>query len=198
MNQNKLTFNIENLNINWVGFNIESQINLEPIANCLFKLLQFNLTIIKKINGKWKSKSSNSARQKQFKVFLKQHEYNPETKSSWVGTKIDFSGKNDIQIYKAMRAQKFDWNILKLKNASLGRIYIYYFRQSEVTDQEYQIEHFMEKSYHRIRDKSKRKKAHWNRELNALVLRIDNRSSFNYYRVYQKHNGLQFELELKN
>ena len=59
-----------------------------------------------------------------------------------------------------MRAQKFDWNILKLKNASLGRIYIYYFRQSEVTDQEYQIEHFMEKSYHRIRDKSKRKKAH--------------------------------------
>ena len=39
MNQNKLTFNIENLNINWVGFNTESQTNLEPIANCLFKLL---------------------------------------------------------------------------------------------------------------------------------------------------------------
>ena len=35
-------------------------------------------------------------------------------------------------------------------------------------------------------------------ELNGLVLRIDNRSSLNYYRVYQKQNGLQFELELKN
>jgi len=34
-----------------------------------------------------------------------------------------------------------------------------------------------------------------------LVLRIGSRSSSNYYRVYQKHNGLQFlqfELELKN
>ena len=103
---------------------------------------------------------SNSARQKQFKVFLKQQEYNPEAKSSWVGTKIDFSGKNATQIYKAMLAQKFDWNILKLRNASLGQIDIYYFRQSEVTDQEYQIEHFMEKSCQRIRDKLKRKKAY--------------------------------------
>ena len=31
-----------------------------------------------------------------------------------------------------------------------------------------------------------------------MVLRIGNRSSSNYYRVYQKQNGLQFELELKN
>ena len=29
-------------------------------------------------------------------------------------------------------------------------------------------------------------------------MRIGNRSSSNYYRVYQKSNGLQFELELKN
>jgi hypothetical protein len=56
----------------------------------------------------------------------------------------------------------------------------------------------MEKSCQRIRDKSKRRRAHWSRESNALVLRIGNRSSSNYYRVYQKHNGLQFELELKN
>ena len=31
-----------------------------------------------------------------------------------------------------------------------------------------------------------------------MVLRIGNRSSSNYYRVYQKQKGLQFELELKN
>lgn len=56
----------------------------------------------------------------------------------------------------------------------------------------------MEKSCQRIRDKSKRRKAHWCWESNALVLRIGNRFSSNYYSVYQKHNGLQFELELKN
>jgi hypothetical protein len=38
----------------------------------------------------------------------------------------------------------------------------------------------------------------WGLESNGLVLRIGNRSSSNYYRLYQKQNGLQFELELKN
>lgn len=56
----------------------------------------------------------------------------------------------------------------------------------------------MEKCCQRIRDKSKRKKAKWGQESFGFILRIGNRSSSNYYRVYQKHNGLQFELELKN
>lgn len=74
----------------------------------LFQNFGFNYTIEKMINGKWKSESSNYAKQNQFKVSFRQHEYNPEAKSFWVGTKIDFSGKNATQIYKAMRAQKFD------------------------------------------------------------------------------------------
>jgi len=86
---------------------------------------------------------------------------------------------------------------MKLKNASLGRIDLHYFRKSKITDQNQQVEHFMDKCCRRIRAKSKRKKAEWKMELNGLVLRIGNRSSSNYYRVYQKSNGLQFELELK-
>lgn len=50
MNQNKLTFDIENLVVDWVGFNIEGSIDLEPIVNYLFELLRFNSTITKKIN----------------------------------------------------------------------------------------------------------------------------------------------------
>ena len=87
---------------------------------------------------------------------------------------------------------------MKLKNASLGRIDLHYLRKSKITDQNHQVEHFMEKCCQRIRDKSKRIKAKWGLESNCLVLRIGNRSSSNYYRVYQKQNGLQFELELKN
>ena len=87
---------------------------------------------------------------------------------------------------------------MKLKNASLGRIDIHYFRKSKITDQSDQLENFMEKCCLRIRAKSKRRKAKWELESNGLVLRIGNRSSSNYYRVYQKQNGLQFELELKN
>ena len=47
--------------------------------------------------------------------------------------------------YKIIQAQKFDWNILKLKNASLGRIDLHYFRKFKVTDQDDQLENFMEK-----------------------------------------------------
>ena len=87
---------------------------------------------------------------------------------------------------------------MKSKNASLGRIDLHYFRKSNITDQNEQVEYFMEKCCQRIRAKSKRRKAKWSLESNGLVLRIGNRSSSNYYRVYQKQNGLQFELELKN
>ena len=44
----------------------------------------------------------------------------------------------------------------------------------------------------------KKRKAKWELESNGFVLRIGSRSSSNYYRVSQKQNGLQFELELKN
>ena len=117
-------------------------------------------------------------------------EYDPSSKSFCKVTRIHFFGTNAAQFYKIIQAHKFDWNILKLKNASLGRIDIHYFLQSEVTDQEYQIEHFMEKSCQRIRHKSKRKKAHWGRESNG----IGNRSSSNYYRVYQ--NIMAYNLNL--
>ena len=89
---------------------------------------------------------------------------------------------------------------MKSKNASLDRIDLHYLRKSKITDQSDrdQLENFMEKCCQRIRAKSKRRKAKWGLESNGLVLRIGNRSSSNYYRVYQKQNGLQFELELKN
>jgi DNA relaxase NicK len=125
-------------------------------------------------------------------------EYDPSSKSFWEGTTIHFSGNNAAQFYKIIQAQKFYWNILKLKNASLGRIDLHYFRKSKIKDQDDLVENFMEKCCQRIRAKSKKRKAKWGRESYGLVLRIGNRSSSNYYRVYQKQNGLQFELELKN
>lgn len=43
----------------------------------------------------------------------------------------------------------------------------------------------------------KNKKGQVDLESNGLVLRIGSKTSYNYYRVYKKQNGLQFELELK-
>ena len=182
--------------VDYISFNIPGSDNPESIAKYLFEKFNFNSTFAKGQNGTiydWFYLNRN-----QHQVSFRELEYDPSSKSFWEGTTIHFSGTNAAQFYGIIQAQKFDWNILKLKNASLGRIDLHYFRKSKVTDQSHQLENFMEKCCQRIRAKSKRRKAKWEHESNGLVLRIGNRSSSNYYRVYQKHNGLQFELELKN
>lgn len=72
-----------------------------------------------------------------------------------------------------------------------------------------EVENFMEKPCQMIWSKSKRIQASWTRTKKGCLMRIGNRSSSNFYRVYQKDkeinysvyseimNGLQFELELK-
>jgi len=56
----------------------------------------------------------------------------------------------------------------------------------------------MKKCCQKTYAKSKRRKSEWNINRKGLLLTIGSRSSSNYYRVYQKNNGLEFELEIKN
>ena len=86
MNRNEFNFNSEKLFVDWIGFNIQELVDrkeIEIIAKYLFQNFGFNFTIAKKINGKWKSQ-----------VSFRQHQYDPESKSFWVETHINFSGKN--------------------------------------------------------------------------------------------------------
>jgi hypothetical protein len=55
----------------------------------------------------------------------------------------------------------------------------------------------MENSCQKIHAKSKRRHASWSQNSKGLILRIGSRQSSNYCRVYQKNNGLEFELEMK-
>ena len=187
--------------MDWIGFNIQGLINrkqVEQIANYLFGTFGFNSTLIKRINGKWKSESLNYYKLNKFQVSFRHYEYDPEAKSFWVGTKIYFSGKNAAQIYKGIRAQKFDWNIFDLTKTSLARFDLCYFRETKPTEQKGDLELFMEESCQKIRAKSKRRHASWCRNSKGLLMKIASRLSSNHYRVYEKNHGLEFELELKN
>jgi len=198
MNQNKLTFDTENLGVDWVGFNIEGSIDLEPIANYLFELLGFNSTITKKINGKWKSESLNYDKLNKFQVSFRQYDYNPEFKSYWVGTKVYFSGNNAAHFYKSIKIQPLNLDIFDFQRTSLARFDINYLTELKTTNQTESIKTFMTKSCQKTYAKSKRRKAAWNINRKGLLLTIGSRSSSNYYRVYQSNNGLKFELEIKN
>jgi hypothetical protein len=210
MKQTKLTFASENLVVDYLSLNIQGWVDPEPMAKYFFKAFGFNSTIVKRINGKWKPQVLKYDSRNQFQVSFRQYEYDPESKSFWVGSQIHFSGKNAAYLYSCIKEDRFDWNLLELQRISLGRFDLHYFRQSEARDSNQEIEDFMEKSCQRIGSKSKRIQASWTRTQKGRLLRIGSRSSSNFYRVYQKEkevtydvysevvDGLQFELELKN
>jgi len=134
----------------------------------------------------------------QHKVSFRQFDYNTRIKSFWVGTKVSFAGENVNNFYKQIKNHQLDWNIFDLTTISITRVDLHYFRKSKITDQNDQVENFIEKCCQRIGAKSKRRNAKWGLKSNVLVLKICSRTNSNYYRGYQKQNGLKFELELKN
>ena len=52
MNQNKFTFASENLQVDWIGFNIQGLVHIKPIANYLFQNFGFNFTFALGSDGK--------------------------------------------------------------------------------------------------------------------------------------------------
>lgn len=59
MNKSKLTFEFENLVVDWISFNLQGSVAITPIANYLFQAFGFNSTITRRIKGKRKSKDLN-------------------------------------------------------------------------------------------------------------------------------------------
>ena len=192
-----LSFKNQGLTVDWIGFNCQklSESNLKKVAIFLSER-GFNSTLATKIDGKWKSKNLNYDSRNRFQVSFRQHEYDPETKSFWVGTKVNFSGDNAAQFYKIIQQHKFNWNLFT--RASLSRFDLCYLRKHS-SEQNYQkLERFMQESCQKIHAKSKRRHASWHRNSKGLILKIGSRTSSNYYRVYQAPNELRFELEIKH
>lgn len=73
----------------------------------------------------------NRQKENQFQVCFEQYEYNPEFKNFWLGSKINFSGTNADYFYNLVKKGQVDWTI---KEVSLSRFDIHYFRQSTSVD----------------------------------------------------------------
>ena len=133
MKENKLSFKSENLVVDYISFNLQGWVDSEPIAKYFFEAFGFNSTIAKRINGKWKSQDLKYDSKNQFQISFRQHEYDPEYKSFWVGTQINFSGENATYLYSFIKEYPFNWNIFELQRTSLARLDLHYFRQFKAT-----------------------------------------------------------------
>lgn len=193
MNQNKLNFELKELAVDWIGFNISVLVDkkqVEKIANYLFQNFGFNSTFALGSDGKQETLFSNS--KNKYQVYFRVYRYSD---TYWDGLKIDFSGNNAVQGYELIQEQKLDWNIFQLSNLSLSRFYLCYFRERKLTDKKGQLERVFS---HIIAKLAKRyKKLNYDRSTKGYILRIGNRKSSNFYRIYQIKDGLKFELEIK-
>ena len=197
MNRNKLSFESENLQVDWVGFNIEGLVEKEKIkqiAEYLSQNFKFNSTFAVGLDGKEeplvKDKKNN------YKVSFRLYRYSD---IYWDGIKIDFSGNNAAQVYNLIQKQKFDWSFFQLFNLSLSRFDLCYFRERQNNDQKDQLETFFRNSISRLKLRNRRRKTslNFNQSTKGYILRIGNRKSSNFYRIYQTKTGLRFELEIK-
>lgn len=195
----QINFQTENLVVDYISLNIRGFLkisDIQLIVNYFSQNLGFNSYFGKRIHQKWKLKSLIWNETNTFYFSFRQYDYDPSIESFWVGTKIIFSGKNAREFYHFLQTNDFDWNIFPLAKTSLSRFDIHYLRELPITDQDHSLEQFMQQSCQKVKAKSERRKAEWNKK-NGFILKIGNRKSEKYLRVYQKGQGLEFELELK-
>jgi hypothetical protein len=186
-----ITLDSENLQLDWISFNLEGLIDPKIIAGRLLKyftphVLMDDLPSIGYHGFK-----------KKYKVSI--HQYTG-SKGYWIGTRIIFSGKNASYFYKLLKTGKFDWSLLKFEGhtLSLGRIDICFSRPNDWSHTSKLFDTFLVDSRSQIQDHTTTRYMKLHDFPDGKMLKINRRNNSLHYRVYQKHERVRFELELKH
>lgn len=187
----KISFNSENLKVDWVSFNLKGLVNTEIIADRLSNYFTPHVMI----DGKPEIRFH--CLQKKYKVYI--HQYTG-SKGYWIGTKIIFSGKNANYFYTLLKTRNFDWSLLKFEehNLSLGRIDLCFSLMNGLNQTNKSFDEFLVDSRSHIQDHTNTKYIKLQDFPNGKMLKINRRNNSRHYRVYQKDETVRFELELKH
>jgi predicted DNA-binding transcriptional regulator AlpA/ribosomal protein S24E len=187
MKQNKLSFESENLVVDYISFKFQKLENStqKKIADYLFKL-GFNSY---KESGKLTKPIKESilvSSKNQFEVcFVGDNPY-------WDGTLLHFSGLNASRFYFFSKEQIIDWTIFS--SAVLSRFDLYFERNYKTADKISGRE-FLQNCQKNLKQTNKNISLEKNRK--GWILKIGNRKSNHYFRIYETKNSLRFEHEMK-
>ena len=187
MNQNKLTFDTENLVVDYISFKFQKLENStkRKIADYLFKLgfnsYQESGKLAKPIQEPILVKETSSYKV----VFVHRAPF-------WQGTVLHFSGPNASLFYSLVQKKLINWKIFS--SGILSRFDLYYSRNNK-TDDKISPRDFLHDCQKQLEQINKNVQLEKNSK--GCILKIGNRSSNNYFRIYETKNSLKFEHEMK-
>lgn len=187
MNPNKFSFKSEELKVDWISFKFQyfdESMKME-IANYFFKIgfnsYQESGKLIKPI----KEPIFVNDKNKLEIIFIKEAPY-------WQGTIINFSGLNGFVFYAFVKKKLI--NLQLFSSGNLARLDIYYSRKNKKTDQ-ISTKEFLVNCQTKLYEKTRNVNLQKNSK--GLILKIGNRKSKNYSRIYEQKDSLKFEYEMK-
>ena len=192
--QTSYSFQPENLTPDWIRINIEGNINIKPIIHYLEKL---NFIRNESYIGYQMSEieQNNSCCIRQMRAGEKPDIF-------WTGTQIDFPGKSASAFYSLLKEKKIDFNIFSVNRAhqvKLGRFDLCYNLETETLNKDLfnfeKVSDFLASSFKKTALQRRNVRLEYSES--GLILKIGNRKSANFFRVYQNGQAIRFELERK-
>ena len=110
----------------------------------------------------------------------------------WQGTTLQFSEVNAKNFYRLIKQELVSWNLFS--SATLGRFDLYYFRNNKSTEK-IPGKNFLENCQREFKQITKNLSLEKNSK--GWILKIGNRRSNNYLRIYQRQDSLKFAHEMK-
>jgi ribosomal protein S24E len=187
MHPNKLTFESENLQVDYISFKFQKLENStqKKIADYLFKLGFNSYKESGKLTKPIKESILVSSKNKFEVCFVEDNPY-------WDGTLLHFSGLNASRFYFFSKEQIIDWIIFS--SAVLSRFDLYFERNYKTADKISGRE-FLQNCQKNLKQTNKNISLEKNRK--GWILKIGNRKSNHYFRIYETKNSLRFEHEMK-
>ena len=187
MNQNKFTFESENLVVDWIGFKFQDLDNFAQtkLAKYLFKIGFNSYQESGKLSKPVKESIFVSSKNKFQVLFVYEAPY-------WKGTYVQFSSASAACFYSLVKQNLINREFFS--SAILGRFDLNYVRKNK-TDDTTSVRQFLQKCQTKRTQTNKNISLEKNSK--GIILKIGTRRSNNYSRIYQGKNFLKFEHEMK-
>ena len=187
MTHHKLDFQSQKLVVDYITFkfnNLDSQAQMRLGTYLLdlgFNIYQESGQLVKPMEKPMLVKNKNN-----YKVtFVVDTPY-------WNGTLLHFSGQNAGRFYFYAKQNIIDWKIFD--EGVLSRFDLYFERKLRVADQ-ILVKDFLTSCQHDVKQKNKNIKLEKNQK--GWILKIGNRRTNNFLRIYEQKKSLKFEHEMK-